>query len=339
MSYSIYNHHVLLRDGVRTSSYWKAIFEVVKKGDCAIDLGSGTGILGFFALKAGAGKVYCIEYSDVMQLSKEIAQINGFKEKVIFLKGDFSLMRFPERVDVIISELLGYFAIEENLLNDLFRARDKILKDNGKMIPEKVRMFLAPVEFPDFYRKFEFWDKSYYGMDFSPMRKYLINDYFVERVKEGAFLSSPLCIKKVDFYNDTCALLDTHFKFRVKREGEFHGFAGWFDAQLSPDVVLSTSPSSRETHWKQSFFPVDGSVKVESGDTISGRVLTIEAGSDIIWKWSGEVIKTRKDRKEVIYTFEQSTFMDYPLDPENIKKFSPGYRPLLSSYGKLAFET
>ena len=53
---SLQFHQSLLQDSIRTDSFRKAILQEVKKNDKVLDLGSGTGVLSFFAHQAGAQK-------------------------------------------------------------------------------------------------------------------------------------------------------------------------------------------------------------------------------------------------------------------------------------------
>lgn len=47
-------HQLMLDDQIRMAAYKNAIQEVVKPGMVVLDLGTGTGILGLWALQAGA---------------------------------------------------------------------------------------------------------------------------------------------------------------------------------------------------------------------------------------------------------------------------------------------
>jgi protein arginine N-methyltransferase 1 len=42
-----------------------------------------------------------------------------------------------EKVDIIISEWMGYFLLYESMLDSVLWARDKYLAPNGKMLPDR----------------------------------------------------------------------------------------------------------------------------------------------------------------------------------------------------------
>lgn len=52
----------------------------------------------------------------------------------------------PEKVDIIISEWMGFFLLYEGMLDSVLVARDKFLKPDGLIFPNKAKMYMAPVE-------------------------------------------------------------------------------------------------------------------------------------------------------------------------------------------------
>lgn len=119
-SYSHFSiHHSMLSDTVRTESYRDAILKNadVLKDKLVMDLGSGTSILSMFASQAGAKTVYCVDQSDIIYKAMEIVTTNSF-ENIQFVKGRIEDIKdFPvEKVDVIISEWMGYFLLFEGKL-------------------------------------------------------------------------------------------------------------------------------------------------------------------------------------------------------------------------------
>ena len=49
----------------------------------------------------------------------------------------------PEKVDIIISEWMGYFLLRESMLDSVILARDRFLKPGGALYPSHARMFLG----------------------------------------------------------------------------------------------------------------------------------------------------------------------------------------------------
>jgi hypothetical protein len=50
-----------------------------------------------------------------------------------------------------------------------------------------------------------------------------------------------------------------------------HGLLGWFEADLAPGVTLTTSPQALDTHWHQSYFPVE-QLQLQPGDLLRTEV-------------------------------------------------------------------
>ena len=75
-----------------------------------MDVGAGTGILSIFAAKAGAKHVYAVEYANIAYHAIKIIKDNGLEDKITVIKGKIEEIQLPvEKVDIIISEWMGYF--------------------------------------------------------------------------------------------------------------------------------------------------------------------------------------------------------------------------------------
>ncbi len=102
------------------------------KDKIVLDIGCGTGILSIFAARAGAKHVYGIEFADIADYAKEIIKANNLTEKVTIIKSKVEEAVLPvDKVDIIISEWMGYFLIYESMLDTVLYARDKWLTKDG----------------------------------------------------------------------------------------------------------------------------------------------------------------------------------------------------------------
>ena len=116
----------MLKDKVRTESYQKAILnnKNVFKDKIVLDIGSGTGILSFFAAQAGAKHIYGIEFADIADFSIDIIKKNNMQEKITIIKSKVEEAKLPvDKVDIIISEWMGYFLLYESMLDCVLFAR------------------------------------------------------------------------------------------------------------------------------------------------------------------------------------------------------------------------
>lgn len=65
------------------------------------------------------------------------------------------------------------------------------------------------------------------------------------------------------------------YMLTVTRRDQIHAFVAWFDAHfegMANNVVLSTSPFRRYTHWKQTVFYLDGVIDAEEGEVLRGSI-------------------------------------------------------------------
>jgi predicted RNA methylase len=74
-------HRTMLADKDRMQSYLRAILKAVEPGDVVFDIGSGTGILAYFACMAGARVVYAVEQDPIVDLARAICRQNGFQDR------------------------------------------------------------------------------------------------------------------------------------------------------------------------------------------------------------------------------------------------------------------
>ena len=137
----------MLQDSVRTSLYQFAMLENTADfaGKTVLDVGAGTGILSFFAARAGASRVYAVEASGMAAKAEKLAAGNGLSGVVSIINErveDVVLADQPAgRVDVLISEPLGIALVNERMLESYIHARDKLLKPGGKMFPDRATLY------------------------------------------------------------------------------------------------------------------------------------------------------------------------------------------------------
>jgi type I protein arginine methyltransferase len=51
-----------------------------------------------------------------------------------------------DKVDIIISEWMGYFLLYESMFDSVLYARDKWLKEGGIMMPDRAKMYISALD-------------------------------------------------------------------------------------------------------------------------------------------------------------------------------------------------
>ena len=302
-------HDLMLSDSIRTQTYRRAIEANVKKGDTVIDVGTGTGILALFAAKAGARKVYAIEPTGIIDLAKRIAERNGFSDRIEFIKARAEEVDIPEQVDCIVSEWLGVFGVQENMLPSVASVRDRFLKSEGKILPETVDLFLSLVEDRElYYEKIGRWKKQPYGLDYTDFAFCQANDVHVTTFNSDNLLSDPVRIINIDMKYSINSNFKVEKHFKVVREGICHGLAGWFQAIFPGGIILDTAPDQPLTEWRQSFFPIAEPVQVNRGEEIIVKFST-KADNEIV-HFIREIVFPNSDRPSFVSDTRKVKFSD-----------------------------
>ncbi|GLI01192.1 50S ribosomal protein L11 methyltransferase [Phytohabitans aurantiacus] len=145
-AFTTYDIQACLFDPQRVEYLRNAIFQTVKPGDVVVDAGSGSGLLGMFAAQAGAARVYCLELNpEFIRVIEENARRNGLEHKIIARCGNAATYELPEKVDVLISEVISAGFFFEPQLQIVGHLR-KFLKPGGAVVPSLMKNYVELID-------------------------------------------------------------------------------------------------------------------------------------------------------------------------------------------------
>ena len=304
-------HQTMLADRERVDCYRDALREIVRPGDFVVDLGSGTGLLAFLACQAGAARVYAIERGPILRIARELAEANGFQDRIVFVEADSSRATLPEQAGVLISETLWNFGLGEGMVATIADARERFLEPGGRVMPASFEMVAAPFEDEAVYGRLALDPPDRDGLDFSLLRAYARNNVHVPApLRADGLLSAPAVVQEFDLTADGPPEARGALSFTIERAGTVHGLAGWFSARLSPSVTLANPPGVEASSWRQAFLPFKNATDVRSGDVIDATVQTAAGGT--VWHWTAE-LRSDGSSAEGTLVADQTTFFGFPL--------------------------
>mmetsp|Transcript_10449 Transcript_10449/g.17187 ORF Transcript_10449/g.17187 Transcript_10449/m.17187 type:complete len:126 (+) Transcript_10449:954-1331(+) len=98
------------------------------------------------SLKKHVLQVYAVDASESVHIARQLADQNGFAGVVEVLQGKIEEISLPCKVDVIISEPIGFLLVHERMLESYIVARERFLKPSGGlMMPTTGSIVLAPL--------------------------------------------------------------------------------------------------------------------------------------------------------------------------------------------------
>ncbi|XP_070690849.1 protein arginine N-methyltransferase 3 isoform X2 [Pempheris klunzingeri] len=298
-SYGHYGiHEEMLKDKVRTESYRDFMYRnpEVFRDKVVLDVGCGTGILSMFAARSGAKKVIAVDQSEIIYQAMDIVRSNQLEDKITLIKGRIEDINLPvEKVDIIISEWMGYFLLFESMLDSVLYARDLYLADNGSVYPDLCSISLVAVGDTQKHKDhIAFWD-DVYGFNMECMKKFVVPEAVVEVVNADTLISEPTVIQTIDCNRVCLSELEfsSDFCLKITNTTDCTAIVGYFDIFFdkgcSNKVMFSTGPQVTKTHWKQTVFLLEKPFSVQTGDELRGKIT---------------VRKNKKDPRSLLVTLD-----------------------------------
>jgi protein arginine N-methyltransferase 1 len=313
-------HDLMLNDRLRVDAYRKAIHEAVKPGDAVVDLGTGTGILSQFALEAGARCVYGIDLNaSILEHAVQRMQRAGFADRFIPICRLSYEVELPQRVDVLISEIIGNIADNEDFQPILQDAIRRWVKPGGMVLPQAVSSFLVPVaahaahanlaggriaQLSSLYEVSSLYRAKGISSPF--------NLYYDCILPRHTYLSQPERLRTYSGAWDQPATYSTGATFNIARRDTLTGFKAYFVAALTPTTTLDISGDDIEAgetsdSWKHAYLPIAEPLELSEGDQLivsfSRTYPRYGTAFRQVYRWQGYVER----RGKVMGRFDQST--------------------------------
>jgi type I protein arginine methyltransferase len=331
----LYHQKDMLEDQDRMTAYFNSVKmnPTQFKDKVVLDVGTGSGILAIWATQVGAKHVYAVEATFMATHAKRLIEANGLKDKITVIQSSIEDAILPEKVDVIISEWMGYFLLRESMFDSVIIARDKWMKPGGAMYPSHATMSLSLIKshkaaqkIQEMQQSLQVWDefvettKENYGVDMSALTSEYEaeqEDFFMNTsswvdIHPSQQMCAPFVLKEFDLNTATLEDIEKiscEFKLKMLSSGmqqDAAAFAGWFDVKFAGSkenpaenvVELTTAPNANgSTHWGQQAFYVQPEISCDNGNIVRGTLQMVRK-------------KTNKRLMEVKISWEQGEEKD-----------------------------
>ncbi|XP_060519881.1 protein arginine N-methyltransferase 5 [Cylas formicarius] len=294
-------YEVFEKDQVKYDVYQKAIYDALQewteeRNPVIMVVGAGRGplvqaVLNVSVLLNREVKLYAIEKNPyaVNTLAERVRREWG-SDKVTLVKTDMRSWKPPEKADILVSELLGSFGDNELSPECLDGAQRLLCPRKGVSIPASYTSYLAPLQSIKIYNEIRAnrpSDKTLRQVFETPYVVHLAN------YQQLAPAQALFTFEHPNF----AAYIDNRRRKRlrfgpVRQACVLTSFAGFFEAYLYGNVVLSTNPSTHTpdmVSWFPIVFPLAEPVQLRAGDVVQVSFWREESTDRVWYEWCLEL--------------------------------------------------
>jgi len=221
-----------------------------------------------------------IDASDIVIQAQQIVKDNQLENVVTIIKGKVEEVEIPvEKVDVIISEWMGYCLLYESMLQTVLYARDKwLIKEGGVILPDRATIYITAIEDGDYKDdKINFWD-NVHGFNMKCIKQLAIQEPLIDVVDPKQVMTTSARILTIDIniVKEAELAFTVPFRLVATRDDFCHAFVISWDIDFMKclkRVSFSTAPGTPYTHWKQTVFYLNEVLSVKKGEEIKGEFM------------------------------------------------------------------
>ena len=338
--YSIGDYGDMIADKARMDPFAYALKAKIGPKSVVLDIGTGTGIHALMACKFGARKVYAIEPNDAIHLARELAQVNGFADRIEFFQDVSTHVTLPERADVIVSDIRGVLPLYGGHIPSIIDARQRHLAPGGVLIPKSDTVWVSLVEAHGVYNDLTTpWDYPY-GLSMKEAKQIVLNDWSEENTdnfSQRSLLMESRIWTVLDYSSiENPDVGPSKLIQKATRDGTAHRLLLWFDGEIADGIHIYNGPGAEKVAqvYGCGFFPLLEPVTIVKGDTI-----TLDIRADLIedhycWNWHTRIL-AGDDPQAIKADFAQSTNLDNTLESAVLHKRVLNFRPTRGEAGEI----
>ena len=291
-------HFRMLNDITRNTVFRNAIHSVVNsfrtqlgRSPVVLDIGMGTGLLGLYAVEAGATVIGCDNDKIMFSIAEKVIEAKGSSMSVQCCHSDNVV---ADSVDIILTETLDALGLGEYILESTFNACEKW--SVFQCVPESLSLYSSLIQ-SDSLHSTHFLSNSLYNYRSSVGTEADRYDCeFAGEIEDLVWISAPTKILEVNVGRSLLPAETREISFVATVTGYCHGIMTYFDLAMCNNITLTSAPSSipsdkpRASCWEQAFHPLPER-KIEAGEAVIVSAQITSNSIIMTWADTDEAVK------------------------------------------------
>lgn len=323
--YSISDYGAMVTNHSRMTAYAESLAKAVRPGSFVIDIGAGFGIFSLLACKFGAEHVAAIEPDPSIEVLGNLAEDNGYDDRITIFKGMSTDFLPARKADVLISDLRGSLPYFEFHIESIVDARQRLLKPSGRMLAQRdiLRVALICSEEISRYAR-DPWSDGFMGLSLSGAETYATSNLKSLHASPNDLLSEPRELATIDYRTVISPNLSGAASLTALEAKRAHGVLVWFDAEVDDGFGFSNAPGEEQLVYGQTFFPFVRTLELKRGEEVEIDVTADFIDNSYVWSWK-TYAPGQGDGKGI--RFSQSSFTAAPISKARLAQRKADFVP------------
>jgi tetratricopeptide (TPR) repeat protein len=284
-------HVPMMNEQSRNQAYFDALKAVITPDSTVFEIGTGSGLLAMMAAKLGAKQVVsCESVPLIAETAQQIIADNNYQKtiKVITKKStEIEIgIDFPEKADILVSEIFSSELLGEHVLPSLEDAKKRLLKPQGKVIPAAGSIMIGLFTGDDIRRNLIVEDA--FGFNLQSFNKIVSKKRMIARNDLNIqLLSDGVDAFHFDFEGENSFPAQSKsLEITATKNGRCYGIIQWLKLDMNGDqkIMFENHPSqtSKVSNWQQCAYLFDAPIEVKAG-----QIVTVNAAHNraVPWFW------------------------------------------------------
>lgn len=267
----------MLNDMQRNAAFRHAITAAITKNNYRniLDIGTGTGLLSIYAQQTlpDVNVTACEDTKIMLNIAQQVLKVNHLEKRVRLLnKYSHDLTEMDllggMRADLIVTETLDSGVFGEAILQTLIHAKETLLQSNGRIIPNRIKMFIAGFESKQIASENVCINNGFSDLIYLKSHRLVAkctepyDTENVRQIKDFKIITSIEEAFECDFNNLTemkhCldGTIEKKVRLDYERTGFLDGFVMWFTLMLDDNNHIESKPSVNSC-WDQTIFKLN----------------------------------------------------------------------------------
>ncbi|OZJ05601.1 hypothetical protein BZG36_01481 [Bifiguratus adelaidae] len=306
------------RDPVKYQQYEEAVYRALidfsqtmpNKVAIIMVAGAGRGPLVTRSLNAAERasmtvKVYALEKNANAIVGLQHLKDTEWGDKVNIVFSDMRKWKPTEKVDILVSELLGSFGDNE-LSPECLDGAQKFLKPNGVTIPTSYTTYISPLASSKLHNEVAAYkDLEHFETPYVVMFRSVCSMAPPEALWEFCHPNRADIPDGEDPINNYHNIRYSKATFHIDHGMTMHGIAGYFESVLYKDVTISIHPKTHSPgmfSWFPIFFPLRQPINVPDGATVEIDFWRLSDERKVWYEWTVSVLADGTRGRQLVAT-------------------------------------